>query len=281
MTPPEKLTTSDLPQLRGAKEVHAWLREAILTGHLSEGAELSQVQLAERLGVSRTPLREALRMLQAEGLVYAERNRRVRVAGFSIDDLEQVYATRIVMEALGVRLTVPLLTDEELRHLHDCLRDMNAFVERRDAIGWEQPHRRFHRQLVSHAGEQMVRTIDQLADHARRYRHLYVTNEPDAWTRLSADHTRLVDACEQRDAAGASHVLARHFAQTALTVIALIDAAHDPVQIRTALRMVVPVDPPRSTTDTHLRQRLAAPLSGHLARHEGRIPASRGRAALD
>src|SRR5579884_3696997 len=132
--------------VEGAEGVYARLREAILHGELPTGAELSQVKLAAELGVSRTPLREALRMLQAEGLIESERNRRVRVTSFAIDDLEQVYATRIVLESLGVRLTVPLLSEDQLAQLRGCLGEMAYFEDRRDVIGWEEPHRRFHHQ---------------------------------------------------------------------------------------------------------------------------------------
>src|SRR5437588_4287074 len=91
--------------------VHARLRDGILRGEFDPRVPISQVQLAARLGVSRTPLREALRMLQREGLIDSEPNRRVRVAELSVVDLEQLYAARIVIEALGTRIAVPSLTE--------------------------------------------------------------------------------------------------------------------------------------------------------------------------
>lgn len=226
------------PPLQGVEEVHAHLREAILRGELPVGAELSQVKLAAELGLSRTPLREALRMLQAEGLIESERNRRVRVASFDIDDLEQVYATRIVLEALGISLTVPLLTEDQLARLGDCLLEMSHFEERRDVVGWEEPHRRFHHQLVAHAGERILRIIDELADHTRRYRLLYVTGAHQ-WAQAISDHDHIYEACAQRDALAAAELLARHYAQTALSLIAAVEPTHDPVPIRTALRTVL------------------------------------------
>jgi DNA-binding GntR family transcriptional regulator len=239
---------ADGPPPEGAEGVHARLREAILHGDLPIGAELSQVKLAAQLGVSRTPLREALRMLQAEGLIESERNRKVRVTSFAIDDLEQVYATRIVLEALGVRLTVPLLSEEQIVQLRGCLDEMADFEDRRDVIGWEEPHRRFHHQLVVHAGDQILRVIDQLADHARRYRLLYVTQRAHQWAQAISDHEHIFEACEQRDAALAADLLARHFAQTALSLIAAADPTHDPVPIRTALQTVLAFHGPGSRT---------------------------------
>src|SRR5690242_19751293 len=90
-------------------DVYERLRGAILRGDFSADQEISQPQLARELGISRTPLREVLRMLQREGLVVAQANRRLQVAGTSLPDLEQIYATRLPLEALAARFSVPRL----------------------------------------------------------------------------------------------------------------------------------------------------------------------------
>src|SRR5215472_17054183 len=110
--------------------VHDRLRNAILRGELDPKVPLSQVQLAARLGVSRTPLREALRMLQREGLIDSEPNRRVRVAELSVADLEQQYASRVLLEALAVRLTLPVYTDDDLAELRRALARMTELKGR-------------------------------------------------------------------------------------------------------------------------------------------------------
>ena len=101
---------------RGASTQHAYeeLRRQILQGELAPGATFSQVQLSDQLGVSRTPLREAVRLLQMEGLLRAEPRRRVRVSPLSTEDFEDLYAIRIALESLAVRLTVPQLDQTEL-----------------------------------------------------------------------------------------------------------------------------------------------------------------------
>src|ERR1700753_2457478 len=97
----------DLPEARQAiPHLHAYLRECILDGTLTPGTKLSQVSLARQLGVSRTPLREVLRMLQEEGLVEIEPNQRTRVAGLDPQELDDVYASRILLETLALSMTM-------------------------------------------------------------------------------------------------------------------------------------------------------------------------------
>lgn len=226
---------------RGSAEVvYERLRNAIINGELAQAAVLSQVDLARRFGVSRTPLREAIRMLQAEGFVHAELNRRVRVASFSVGDLEQLYAARIVLEALGISLSVPQMSADDFAALHDCLARMDEYADQRDFDKWEQPHVEFHHRLVAYASDRTTGMIRQLADGARRYRRVYIREGPGAWRTAVAEHKAIVAACEASDARLAASELARHFARTALTVIAMVDPSHDPAPVRAALALVAP-----------------------------------------
>src|SRR6266496_5730578 len=104
----------ELPEVRQAiPRLHAYLRECILDGRLPPGTKLSQVALAEQLGVSRTPLREVLRMLQEEGLVEIEPNQRTRVAGLDPQELDDLYASRIVLETLALSMTIDTFSAAE------------------------------------------------------------------------------------------------------------------------------------------------------------------------
>ena len=121
-------------------DVYARVREAILDGELAPGAVMSQVALAEELGISRTPLREALRMLQSERLVEAEPNRRVRVAPMSAADLEELCIARISLEAEAMRLSVPRLTPENLARLEGYMAEMAHYAAAKDYRRWTVPH---------------------------------------------------------------------------------------------------------------------------------------------
>ncbi len=222
----------------GADLVYARLREAILHNRLSPGLVVSQVQLARELGVSRTPLREALRMLQREGLVTGEANRMVRVAPFSTADVEELYAVRIANEALAIRLTVPVMTAEDDAVLEDDLREMAGHADARNVDTWEQHHRAFHRHLVYGGGERLCRMLAEFSDHAERYRRLYLTSEPRAMSIGAAEHEAIVAACHERDASRAATELARHLARTALTALMQIAPEHEPAMVRGTLRAV-------------------------------------------
>src|SRR4051794_40534934 len=247
--PSEPHSTSTAPVRRaGSRDniaaIHDELRQAILRGDLRAGAVLSQLRLAEEFGVSRGPVREALRLLQREGLVEAELNRRVRIADFSVNDLEELYAMRVVNEALAVRATVPRLTAQQLEALHAALEEMDALAGV-DVHAWEDPHRRFHRGLVAHAGDRLVRLVEQLSDHAERYRRAYIAGDPRAWSVGAAEHREIYEAAQRGDANAASVATVQHLARTALTVLANLAPEHDPTLVREAIQAALESDTPQ------------------------------------
>lgn len=230
------------PEVETAKvdEVYRSLRELILDGVLEEGSPLSQVKLAERYEVNRSLLREALRMLQREHLVEAQFNRRVRVARLTTDNLEGLYAERIVLESLGVRLTVPRLDAEEVRQLRELADSMLRMSMPRQAVEWEEANREFHSRLVAGAGSHLGARTIQLMHLSRRYRQALGRSDTDfgALQQGGKDHEDIVSACESGDAARAGELMALHLAHTALSSIATRDPTHDPAAVREALRMV-------------------------------------------
>ncbi len=216
------------------------LRRAILRNELSNGIQLSQRELEQRFGVGRTPLREALRMLQREGLIEAEPNHRVRVAGFSLPDLEQLYAMRISLEALAIRLSVPTFRADELDQLARLLTQMAQLDPLQSYEQWEVRHRAFHCGLIAHAGPRIVKMAAQLSDHAERYRRFYSTETPYAIERGGREHRMILDACTSHDPAAAAECLARHYSSVVLGTLAVLAPEYDPALVRTALHAILP-----------------------------------------
>lgn len=214
-------------------DVYERVRNAILEGTLAPGSVMSQVALAEELGISRTPLREALRMLQSEGLVEGEPNRRVRVAPMTAQDLEELYVMRVTLESEALRLSVPLMTSEDLARLEGHMAEMSHFAGDRDYVRWTIPHHSFHRGLTAHAGSRVNLVLSQMFDHAERYRRLHIGRGPSAWA--TAQHRDILDACKARDRDRSAGLLAAHLARTGLEVSELLDPGYDPAMLRSAV----------------------------------------------
>ncbi len=220
--------------LNGVVALYYRLRKLILDGAYAPGTMLSQVELAGALGVSRTPLREALRMLQKEGLVEAEHNQRARIPSFNPRVLDSIYASRVLLEALGIRLTVPRLHAHDIAMLQNTLAELLAA---RDAESREEPHRRFHRLLVAYAGEYLYDTIAGYADRCTFYRRMYMQSDPRNRVIADTEHEAILQACVARDTETAAYRLTQHLARTALTLLAQLTQEYEPAAVRTALQI--------------------------------------------
>jgi DNA-binding GntR family transcriptional regulator len=231
------------------------LRGLILAGALQPGQSLSQVQLARELGVSRGPLREAIRMLQSDGLVETQVNRRARVTPISIEELEHLYSMRIVAESLALQVSVPRFDKSDIENLRGLLVRMEA-LGGHDITQWRTAHREFHLGLVAGVGEQLIRTIREMYDHTERYRSLYIQEVPFALSIAAGEHKKIVESCEMRDAAAAAAHLGRHLARAALTVLAQHAPTHDPALLRAAIMMATGDDTASASGIPRLRRRL-------------------------
>ena len=194
---------------------------------------MSQVALAEDLGISRTPLREALRMLQSEGLVEGEPNRRVRVAPMTPQDLEELCVMRVTLEAEALRLSIPQMTSEDIAALEGHMAEMAHYAQEKDYRRWNVPHSRFHRGLTAHAGPRVNFVLGQMFDHAERYRRLHIGQGPGAWA--TPQHRDILDACKAGDRERGGGLLAGHLARTGLEVSDLLDPEYDPQRLKTAV----------------------------------------------
>jgi DNA-binding GntR family transcriptional regulator len=219
--------------------VHERLRRDILSGEIPAG-ETSQLALARELEVGRTPLREALRMLQHEGLVISEPNRRVRVADLSAEDVEQLYSMRIALEAMAVRVTVPEFGSAEVAELEGLLAQMDHYMRRQDSAGLRNPHRAFHACLVAGAGERTATTISLLFDHAERYRVAFAGSDQHRWDERQAEHRAIADAAASGDPDLTVHRLIAHYLQTSARVFNGLDSDYDPRRLRVTCAALAP-----------------------------------------
>jgi GntR family transcriptional regulator, rspAB operon transcriptional repressor len=227
------------------------LRDAILSGELSPGERATQVSLADRFGVSRTPMREALRMLELEGLVLRESNGRFRISPLSGPQIEDLAVMRINLEVVAINLTVPRFGNADHAKLEGWLAQIERYAMLDDWVGIEVPHREFHRMLVSGAGDRITALLGQLWDHASRYRTLAfqaLRGNFAPWETSRAEHRAIVDAFEAYDAPTAASWAATQVARTAIVVAREIDPDHPATRVYSVLerhtgRATLPEEP--------------------------------------
>lgn len=198
--------------------VTAELRRAIREGILVPGERLTQIEIANQLGVSRIPLRDALRRLEAESLVEIDGHRGARVTALDTDDIAEIYEMRIALEGICMRYAVSNLSEEDAAHMaeaatasdDDELTPAEAFNLRRE----------FYERLYAHAGRpRMRRVIMQLRDNVDRY-HLMGNREHSHLA-----HRELATAILARDAEWASKILVAHISESRDDLIHDIRAA--------------------------------------------------------
>lgn len=212
-----------VPELGRSREhvakIHRHLRQLIMDEQLSPGAELNQAELSRFYGVSRIPIREALRLLQQEGLIEMERNQRAVVRQLDAGEVDQLYAIRITLEGLGVRITAGALTEPERQEAESHLERMRQALAERDMHRWIYEHRLFHRLCSARADTALAHLIESLSERSERYLRFAQVVHPDTFTRAECEHREILHKVVTGDGAGASHDMARHLATTAALVV--------------------------------------------------------------
>lgn len=190
--------------------VLAELRRAIGTGELAPGQQVLQDALAERYGVSRVPLREALKVLEAEGQVSYVPHRGYFVAELSLADLLEVYRLRELLEGEAVRVGVPRLTEEDLDRLAEAVAACEVSAADGDLGALTAANRRLHFDLLESCGmPRLVRLIRVLWDATDVYRSLYYGDETNRSV-VEAEHRAVLAAARRRDAEATARLLHQH-----------------------------------------------------------------------
>jgi DNA-binding GntR family transcriptional regulator len=190
------------------------LRAAILGGELEPNSIHSAVSLAERLGVSPTPVREAMLELSNSGLVEILPNRGFRVTVINDQDLDEIYALRLMLEVPAMELVIAQATDAELDALYQPLAELELAAEQNDVPAFLVADRAFHLELLNHAGNRrLVDIIAGLRDQTRII-GLRVLAERGALQASAAEHRPILEAVRSRDTASAEQLMAAHLEHT-------------------------------------------------------------------
>jgi len=194
------------------------LRESILSGALPPGEWIRLDAIAEELGMSPIPLREALRTLVTEGLVVPLPHRGFTVAPATVEDLEETYRLRLVLEPLAVELATPQLTPFEIKTLAGRLDRLARAFNEGDWQEYRTNHRAFHFGVYEKCGSAwLVRFIDMLWLNTERYQRMTMQMKGELKQR-NREHRRVLAACRARDAEAAGALMHDHLSQALVSL---------------------------------------------------------------
>lgn len=181
--------------------VYERLREAILDGELVAGARLIINDLAEQLGVSPSPVREAIQQMHAEGLVSLVPHVGAVVTSVSPDEVREIFALLESLEVIGTRVAADRLTPTDEQRLRSILARMEAALSDRDISAWTILNRDFHLEVCRIAEMPLLTEFTaKVLDRWQRIRHTYLPNAPTGYIRdTQAEHEAMVDAMAAHD----------------------------------------------------------------------------------
>lgn len=186
------------------------LRQAILRGQLEPGERLLEIQLAEKLGVSRTPIREAIRKLELEGLVIMIPRKGAVVAEITEKSLRDVLEVRRALEELAVKLACEKIQEEEIEELKVAAKEFEDALETGDVTAYAEADVKFH-DIIYHTtdNQRLIQLLNNLSEQMYRYRVEYLKRE-DAHDTLLAEHQYIIEMLEKRDVKRAVEAVCTH-----------------------------------------------------------------------
>ena len=205
------ITFQPMMQSRPIREIaYEVLKHAIITGEIPAGERIVETEYADRLHISRTPLREALRKRERDGLVEYVVRRGVVVRAFTIEDVEQIYTIRNALEMLTLPAIIQKATAEDIASLREKLHGMDTLMEAGDIEKLSPLTRAFHSQLTAISAQyRILRVIESQDEYITRFSAMAIRQE-NRRTEAHQEHYQLVQFVEDRDLEGLRDLMARH-----------------------------------------------------------------------
>jgi len=212
---PEMITFKHSEALYATKKdlVVETIREAIISGQLKPDQKLLQNEIAAQLRMSPTPVREALKQLEVEGLLVYSPHKGVRVANFSLQEASEIYRIRGALEALAIRLVTTNLDHASLEKLAELVESMQVFAQRDKLAKLRQANREFHRIINQAAGSQRLYQMLDSLHQQFPWGHLGVV--PGRPVQAVKEHQAILEALQSRDAQLAAELMQQHLENAA------------------------------------------------------------------
>ncbi|WP_324709832.1 GntR family transcriptional regulator [Pseudomonas citronellolis] len=212
----------DRQPVTAEEEAYSYLLDAICKGQYRTGDRLIAEDIANDIGMSRMPVREAFRRLAAEGLVTLRPNRGAIVSGLNIEEMREVFEMRSALEGLAIRLAVPKLGERQLARLERLLDEMDDY--RDDSAEWVSRHRVFHEYLCSLAERpRLLRQINALYSVIEPHMRLWLQHV-DKPMSAREEHAVILDTLRSGDAREAERVLCEHIEGTVPSLLKFLEA---------------------------------------------------------
>lgn len=198
------------------------LRQAILRGELKPGERLMEIQLANKLGVSRTPIREAIRKLELEGLVLMIPRKGAEVAEITEKNMRDVLEVRKALEELAVQLACDKITKEEIEEMKKAAEDFKKILKSKDITEIAEADVRFHDIIyMATDNQKLIQLLNNLREQMYRYRVEYL-KDAAIYPRLIEEHHRMYDALKEKDQKQAVAYVEKHLHNQAEAVKKII-----------------------------------------------------------
>jgi len=215
-----KLSKVNLNDYKPLREViFNTLREAIIIGELKPGERLMEVQLAEKMGVSRTPVREAIRKLELEGLVDMVPRKGAHVADLSVKDIMDVLEVRASLDGLATALSASRITEDELKELKHVQTQFISYVEKDNLNGSIKKDVEFHDIIYkSSRNDRLIQIINNLREQVLRFRVIYLKDFSSS-KEIIKEHAEILEAISSRNPEAAQKTAQKHIKNQEETII--------------------------------------------------------------
>jgi len=201
------------------EKVYQKIRDDITYGRLSPGEHLVEERLAKEFNASRTPIREALRQLESEGLISFERNKGITISKLSVKQVDEIYNLRLILESYAARLTAEKASKKDVAYLRDLHEKLKTAATAHDLKGWLDNNTLFHDFLSQHSGNSNLIAILNILKR-RIYRYKYtIVRIPGHFEDYIVHHEGILRGCEKNDGKMAEDYMQLHLEQTRKVLI--------------------------------------------------------------
>ena len=203
-----------------SQKVYRILKTEIVKGYLKPGTKLLEGKIAKQMEVSRTPIREAIRELAAEGFVKMSPNQGVIVSIASIEDIQEVLQIRSVLEGLAARLATKVINGKEIKELEKYIKQMEYYTNKDDALAFSEMDAEFHELILNVCGNnRLIQIRKNLSDQAHRYR-IRSLSIPGRLKYSLKEHQEIVKALKRKEAEQADRLSQKHIENVLKNILA-------------------------------------------------------------